>query len=123
MRAGKREPGLVMVELRSLPGTGGMADLAIGGKSRRLVIRIGGAVVVVEVAGDARRWKIGEVPIHVAGDAWERSVLASERELRLGVIKASRTPSAGRMANRAIGWKSGRLVVGVGGFVVVGDVA
>ncbi len=108
VRAGQRESGLVMVELRSLPGAGGVADLAVGGKASRLVVRIGGAVVVIEVARHARGRQVGEVPIHVAGDAGERSVLAGERELRLGVVEASRSPSAGRMANRAIGRKSGQ---------------
>lgn len=120
--ASQRESRLAVVKRCAVPGAGGMADLAIGGESRRLVIRIGGAVVVVEMTGNARRLKI-EVSIHMAGRAWKRSVLAGKWELGLGVIEASRIPAAGRMANRAIGGKSGCLVVRVGGFVVVGDVA
>lgn len=121
--AGKRERRLAVVKLRTVPGTSRVANLAVGGESRRFMVRIGGAVVVVQVTGHARGLKIGEVPIHVTGHTWERCVFTGERELRFGVIEGGWTPAAGGMTDRTIGRKSGCFVVGIVGLVVVADMA
>ena len=63
---GQWETGLGMIEAGRLPCRGVVTDLALLGHSRGSVVGIGGPLIILQMAGHARRIRQVEVPIHVA---------------------------------------------------------
>ena len=102
MLARQREPGLVVIEIRRLPGRRRMALRTILGKAARHVIRIRRLLIIRQMATDAgcRRPRIS--PAHVARRADHRRVLPRQRKLRLVVIEIRRLPGRCCVALRAI---------------------
>ncbi len=66
MRPGQREPRQVVVEARRSPRRGRVAHVALGGESRRLMIGIVSAVVIVQMAGGAGGAQVCELAAHMA---------------------------------------------------------
>ena len=101
--AGQREPGLRVVELRWLPGAGGVAGLAGLRESLLYMVRIRRVLEILQVARDARRLGDVVVVVHVTIDAgaWRHGVLARQRESGLSVIEVGWLPRAGGVAGLA----------------------
>lgn len=124
MSPGEREFGRRVIETRHLPSPGGVTDRAIGGKSADLVVRVGGSVVVLNMAGSAVGRRAGILPAHVTLGAANVHVQARQGELRvLSVIELRTRPVDRRVTQRAVGRNVGRLVIRIGSPVVVGSVA
>src|ERR1019366_5631097 len=92
IRAGCGESGcgVVVVEHRIEPIRGGVADGAIGGEPGGNVVRIGGLVVLGQVATGALRRGIHVVVVHVTLRAVRIDVGAGERELSRVVVEGGR---------------------------------
>lgn len=100
---------LRVVELRSFPLRGCVARLAGRGETSRFVVRVGGPVERIDMARDAVLWRPAEPSVNVALRALRRTVLSSERELR--VVECSALPLRSCMAQCAIGGEARSLVV------------
>ena len=92
VRTGQREGSLVVVEDCARPGRGVVANLARGWEVRRLVIGIGGPVVILGVAGEAIRRRARKDIVDVAGGAGHGFVRTGQREYGLVVIEGSARP-------------------------------
>ena len=99
----RREPGVV--EGRAQPAGGGVARRARGREASRLVIRIVGRVVIVDVARIAIRRQSRVVVVHVAHGARHRrrwqSVITGQRERCVVVIKGAIGPEHGVVTDLA----------------------
>lgn len=81
--AGERKPRpRVVIELRTLPLHGGVAERAVAREARFDVVRIGSLLHIIAVAGEAVLFQAGEPVVNVALLASDRGVLAGEGELR-----------------------------------------
>lgn len=119
----EREACLTVVETRWDPAIGGMANFARSREATRFVIGAGRFVKVIEVTRHARCRQSRIHAILVARNAVDFGVLPGQWELGFIVIESRRLPSRGRVTDGAIGGETRRLVVWVGGTVVVLDVA
>ena len=122
MGAGQGEPGSSVIERGAGPveGRGPMAQGAVHRESGGLVRRVGGAVVVGLVAGDAGRAVQGVVVVEVAHRALPGGVNSHQGEARSGVIEGGAVPIRRSVAAGTILRKIGRLVRRVVGVVEVG---
>ena len=140
MQARQRESGAVVVERCIQPGRGAVARLAGLGEVRRDVIRVRGALEILQVAGDAGRAVQGVVVVDVAVGTLARrnGVQARQRKAGGGVVELAIGPQhrvvtllARRGETRVRHRRGGIVIVGlvtadarcVGDAVVVVDVA
>lgn len=123
MRSGEREPCLAVVQRCRNPAHGRVALLAGLRKSGGLVVWIGRAVVVVDVARDAGCAQTGKYATRMAIGTGLRGVSAHQGEQRLGMVEHRACPSGRVVADGTILRESGVHVVGIGGFLVVGQMA
>ncbi len=125
VQAGEREPGAVVIKRGIQPGAGVVALVAGLREVRRHVIGIGGSLVVLQVAGRAGRAVQVVIVVDVAIGAGARRdrVQSGKREPGAVVIKRGIQPGAGAVALVA-GLREVRCdVVGIGGSLVVLQVA
>ena len=94
MQARQWESGTVVVERRIQPGRGAVARLAGLGEVRRDVIRVRGALEILQVAGDAGRAVQGVVVVDVAVGTLARrnGVQARQRKAGGGVVELAIGP-------------------------------
>ena len=124
VRARERELGFVVIERPAFPCGSGVADIAVLGEPGGHMVRVLGAVVVLEVAALARLDQPGELTADVAGVARQIHVGPGQRELGRGtVIELRALPLGGVVALGAVLLESGAQVVRSGGLVEVGHVA
>ena len=112
-----------VVEGGAQPVGGRVACRAILRIAEGLVIGIRGGVVLVRVARVAGRAQGRVLAARVALRASRGGVFAGERELGLAVIEGRAQPVGGRVAERTILREAGRDVIGIGGALVVLQVA
>ncbi len=100
MRAGQRESGLRVVEVRGLPGCRRVADFASLRQVRLHVVRIRSGVEILEVTRHAGRRRQVVIIVDVAIGASPRwhGVRTRQRERCGGVIELCRRPGHRRMA-------------------------
>jgi len=117
VRAGERESGLGVIEVRRRPGHRGVARLACLRESLLRVVRIIGVLKILQMAGDAGGLGQGVVIVDVAIGArtWRHSVGAREEESSECVIETCVQPVIGRVARLACSSKFSGNVVGVPG--------
>ena len=96
--AGQRKGCGVVIERRRNPGGRVMADFTLLWKSRLNVIRVGGAVEILQVAGGTGGAVQAVVAIHVALRALQRDVRPGQREAGRCVIKDRVRPGRSRVA-------------------------
>jgi len=122
VRAGvNREPGVV--ESGPRPRSCVVAQRAGGGEGCRHVVGIGGALVILLVAGIAGRRRSCELIINVATGAGHGGVRAGQGEAGQVVIKAGRHPRRGGMAHLALLREAGGRVIGIVGVLEILEVA
>src|SRR5437773_5416791 len=94
MCAGQREASSRVIERRVTPRSRGVALLASLREIRLYVVRIGGALEILQVATHASRVRTGQVVIagHVALHALHRDMCAGQREASSRVIECRVTP-------------------------------
>jgi len=119
--AGEREGRLGrVIEGGSGPIRGGMAELAILREAGGGVVRIGSALIVIQVAGIAGGAQALENAASMALDASRGDVFAGQRECGLGgVIEFSSGPISGGVALGAILREAGGSMIGIRGALVV----
>ena len=117
--AGQGETG--MIEVRFLPGCGGMALRAVDWKSGREVRRIRGRLVVIGVAGKTIRGRGAVRPGGVAFATGWSEMTAAQDQLQVRVWGAGPGPNV--MTLRAVGSELRRGVIHRGGAIVVTPVA
>lgn len=121
MRSGQGEAGAGMVESRSSPGRSVVALLASLGEIGHDVIGVGGALVVLEVTGDAG--VVGEVVIvinvAIAALAWRNGMRAGQRKTGGRVVEAGICPRRGVVAGSAGSGNARLRVVGIGRSLVI----
>lgn len=100
--AGQRKFSSVVVERGARPVGGAVTQGAILRERRRNVIRIGGALHVLQVAGNARRAERRVLIVHVAGQTGHGGVFAGQRKLGGVVVECRAGPIQGAMAERAV---------------------
>ena len=93
MRARERETGQsIVIEAGARPGCRRVAGLAGRRETRLHVIGIGRAVEIRQVATHARRWRAGELAVHVAGGAGHAHVRTGQRKGRARMIEHGALP-------------------------------
>lgn len=122
VRTGQRECGFRVIKGGRCPRRGGVARVALLRETSRGVVGIGGALVVLEMAGDASGRGQVEVAVRVALIAPQGGVGAGQRETHSIVIESGRLPSRRRMAFLASLWKSQCDVVRIRRLLVIGKV-
>ena len=92
------------------------------GKTCGDVIRIGGALIILQVTADAGGAGQIEVVVDVAVGTLARwnGVPAGKRETRCAVIEVHAQPGIGRVAERAVGGEAAGSVVGIAGRLKIG---
>ncbi len=125
MRAGQGEAGGRVIKRRITPRGRGVALLASLREIRLHVIRIGGALEILQVAAHASRVRAGQVVIvvHVALHALHSRVCARQREAGGRVIERCSGPCRGAVALLAGLRESSRDVIWVGGALEIRQVA
>lgn len=119
VRAHQGESCVVVVKRGRLPGGRAVAHIALLRKPARDVIGIGGGLIVRQVAADTRRRREIVVSVLVAIRALQLQVPTRQGEAALGMIERGRLPGGGAMANRAVGRKSARGMIRIGGRLIV----
>jgi len=114
-----------VVKLRARPGRGVVALGARLREARLHVVRLRGALKVLQVTAHAGRIRAGEVvvAIHVALYALHGRVRTRQREARSRVIKRGAGPSRTVMALRAVLRESRTHVIGIRGALEILQVA
>jgi hypothetical protein len=124
MRTRQRElREFIVIEGSSRPGRRCMTNRAVGGETRLDVIRIRGALKILDVATVAIRRRAGKFAVDVAQVARDADVRAGEWERSLRMVKDRASPRRRRVTEGAIGGKSSLDVIGIRGPVVILDVA
>ena len=122
---GQCKTGAGVVESRVEPRSRVVALLASLGEVRRRVVRVRRALIILQVARDARR--VGNVVVVVdmaiCALSWRDGVHSRQGEGRLRVVKRSRLPCRGAMANLASLRKSRLHVIRVGRTLKIFQVA
>ena len=122
MRAGQGKPGSCVVERGAGPveGRGSVAQGAVHRESGGFVRRVGGPIVVGEMAADAVRAGQGVVVVDVARRALLAGVEPHQGEPGSRVVECGATPIGGGVTAGTILREVGRLVRRIVGSVVVG---
>src|SRR5581483_5128934 len=102
MFARERELGGSVVEGRSRPSAGCMAQLAFCRECRCHMVRSCRAPVIGEMAGDARRGERRVLIIYMTGGACHVHVFSGERKLGRAVVETCALPLCSRMALLAV---------------------
>src|ERR1019366_8349614 len=127
IKAGQGKPGSCVVERGAGPveGRGSVAQGAVHRESGGFVRRVGGPIVVGEMAADAVRAGQGVVVVDVARRALLAGVEPHQGEPGSRVVERGAGPVEGRgpVAQGAVLRESGGLVRRVGGPVEVGEMA
>lgn len=122
VRAGvNREPGVI--ESGPRPRSCVVAQRAVGGEGCCHVVGIGGALVILLVAGIAGCRRSYELIINVATGAGHGGVRAGQGEAGQVVVKAGRHPRRGGMAHLALLREAGGRVIGIVGVLEILQVA
>ena len=121
--AGQREWGVVVVKRRRNPGRGVVTHFTLLRESRLDVIRAGGAVEILHMAGCTRGAVQAVIAIYVALRTLQWHVCAGQRETRSRVIESCIRPRHSRMAGIASLWESRLSVIRIRGALVVLQVA
>lgn len=123
VRSGQRPSGRGVIEGCGIPTGGVVAHLALLGKPGGGVIRIGGSLVILQVAG--RACGVGDVviPVDVTQSALHIGMRSGERPPGLRVIVRRGTPSYGRVADLALLRNSGGDVIGIRRRLIIPQVA
>ena len=123
VRTGQRETGLRVIELRARPLRGRVAERAVLRESGRHVVRILGALEILQVAADALRRRPGVLPVDVAL-AQATLVCAPVSGNRVFEwSKVAPCPLHRRVAQRAVLREAGRHVIRIRGALEVLQVA
>lgn len=123
VRARQCEARTVVIERYAAPGSGRMAGVAGGRKPGLHVVGIGGAVVILYVAGRTRPTREVVIPVYVALRALHGGMRARQGEARVGMIEGRAAPGGGVVTLLA-GLRKRRLhVIRVGGALKVLEVA
>lgn len=112
-----------VIERGSGPCGGRMAGVTGRREASRLVIGVGGPIVVGGMATIAGRWQRRVVVVHVALRALHAGVRAREWKCSLGMIKCCRHPCRGGVADLAGLWDPGGRVVRIRRALVILQVA
>lgn len=112
-----------VIESRVQPGGGVVTGRTGGWELGRRVIRVRGVVVIRLVTGIAIRRHRGVVVVHVTTVTGNRNVRAGQRECGVVVIKVRAVPGRGVVAHFAGLRETRGFMVGIGGVVVIGEVA
>ena len=121
--AGQRKGGQVVVEGGRGPGGGAMTNIALLGKLRCYVVRIGGGVETCQMARYASRAEPGKLTTRVAAGASQGGMCSRKSEASPGVIEDRARPGERGVAERAVRREAGRDVIRIGGPVVCIDMA
>ncbi len=117
------DQGKRVIEGSHPPRSGLVTCVAIGGETGRLVVWVGGGVVVVAMAIDALRGEAGIDAAGVTSAAWLGGVRADQRPHRVRVVCSKPIRVGLSVTGVAVGGKTGRRVIWVVGGVVVVEVA
>ena len=124
MLAGQRERGLRgVIEFRSAPIDGGVALRAILRKPGSRMIRIGGALVVLQMTRIASHGQRGVLAAGMALHACSSDMRAGEWKLSRTVIKGGRHPRGSGVAQLAVLRESRGGVMRIGGALEIFQVA
>jgi hypothetical protein len=123
VRSSKSESRAGMVESGSGPGSRAVTALASLRERSLHMVRIGGALVVLHVAGDAGCSGQVVIAIHMTLRALQRGVRAGEREAHRVVVKRCRLPRRSAMAGLAGLRKTALHVIGIGRALIILQVA
>src|SRR5262249_19653443 len=115
--------GLRVVVRRWTPANCGMADLALLRNSSRHVIRIRCALVIPQMASDARCAGEIKVPVGMALLTWQLGVPSGQGESDGIVIEVRWLPCRCRVAHLASLRNSQGQVIRIGGLLIIGQVA
>lgn len=110
----------VVVESRARPRDRRVASVAGSRKSCRLVRRIVRAVVVLNMAVEARPARQTVIVVHVALRARHVGVESGQCEPSGGVVEDDVGPRGGCVAQLACRWATCRRMVRVGGLIEIG---
>ncbi len=119
VRAGKGPTRRRMIESRGRPVSGAVTDFTLLGKSGRDVIRIVGALEILEMAAYARGCAEVVVAVGVALCTLHLNVRSGEGKPRLGMVEVGGLPCGRRVAHPALLGHAGGHVVRVGGALKV----
>lgn len=111
VRAGEREGSQIMIEHRVLPAGRTVAGLALHGEIRLAMIRVGGRVVIVEMATGAVRRRSSEPACGMTSRACDTDVSAGQGKRRRRMIEFRVQPGDRGVAHTAILRKTGGDVV------------
>lgn len=117
--AGQGECSVAVVERRRDPGRGVVTHFTLLRESRLDVIRAGGAVEILHMAGSTRRAVQAVIAIYVALRTLQWHVCTGQRETRSRVIESCIRPRRSGMAGVASLWESRLSVVWIGGALIV----
>ena len=120
--AGQSEPGGRVVEVGAGPveGRGSVAQGAVQRESSGFVRRVGGSVIVRQVAVRAGRGAQAVVVVEVAPGALLGGVESDQRKSSGGVVEDGAIPIRRGVTARTILWEVGRLMRRIVGVVVIG---
>ena len=116
-----REPGVI--EGGTRPRGGVVAQRAGGGERRRDVVGVGGALVILLVAGVAGRGRVCVLPVDMATGAGHGGVRPGQGEAGGVVIEAGRNPGCGAVAHLALLREARGRVIGIIGVLKILQVA
>lgn len=120
---GQRKRSQIVIVRRRNPSRGAVTHRTGGGEGRRSVIGIRRGIEVGQVTGDAGRIEPRIFSAGMAARAVQRNVRAGQREQRARMVEFRAQPLHRRMANGAVGRKSGRDVIRIGRFLKGGQMA
>ena len=123
VEAQQLEPGGGVVETRAGPISGGVAGSARLREAGRRVVGSGGLLEVGQMTSHAFGRRPREHSIHVTLGAWHADMRSGQREGAQAVIERGALPGGGGMTTLATGGELAGLVVGIGGFLEIGQVA
>ena len=123
MRAGKRKRCLVVREVDLLPLSGGVAELAGSRFSSCHMIRLGGLVVILDVAARAVCRDSSILPAHVAGRAGHRRVCASQLKRAEVMVELRLLPVRRAVAVVALGGDVALRMIRIGSLAVIRQMA
>ena len=119
VRSGERPAGGGVIESSRGPVGGTVAHFALLREAAGDVIRVVGALIILEMATDAGGGGQVVIAVDVTLSALHAYVRPSQRECSLRVIEFGRLPGGRRMAHLALLWHAGRNVIRIRSALVV----